>query len=156
MCGENKHCYLMGDYNIKLANYDNLHVNKSLYASSNNIDNNPNDQNKDQLLNTFSSYALYPCINKPTRITATSATLIDNTFSNTLNQSNNSGILYHDVSDHLPIFTISTQLVFKTRYKPIGITYRKEGVENVRTLTERIGKRRMARCVCRNRCKQRI
>ena len=63
MCGENKHCYLMGDYNINLANYDdNLHVNKSLYASSNNIDNNPNDQNKDQRLNTFSSYALYPCI----------------------------------------------------------------------------------------------
>ena len=65
----------MGDYNINLANYDDsLQVNESASASSNNIDSNHNNtQNKDKLLNTFSSYALFPCINKPTRITATSA-----------------------------------------------------------------------------------
>ena len=142
ICGENKHCYLMGDYNINLANYDDsLQVNESASASSNNIDSNHNNtQNKDKLLNTFSSYALFPCINKPTRITATSATLIDNIFSNTLNKSNNSGILYHDVSHHLPVFTITAKLIFKTRHKPIEITYRKESVENVRALTEKLVK----------------
>ena len=142
ICGENKHCYLMGDYNINLVNYDDsLQVNESASASSNNIDSNHNNtQNKDKLLNTFSSYALFPCINKPTRITATSATLIDNIFSNTFNKSNNSGILYHDVSDHLPVFTITAKLLFKTRHKPIEITYRKESVENVRALTEKLVK----------------
>ena len=57
-----------------------------------------------------------------------------------MNKSNNSGILYHDVSDHLPVFTITTKLVFKTRHKPIKITYRKESVENVRALSEKLVK----------------
>ena len=45
-------------------------------------------------------------INKPTRITNHSATLIDNIFSNAFGIGHNSGILVNYLSDHLPIYTI--------------------------------------------------
>jgi hypothetical protein len=40
----------------------------------------------------------------PTRITAHSATLIDNIFTNHLTQNLFSGIIINDLSDHLPVF----------------------------------------------------
>ena len=49
---------------------------------------------------------MFPLINKPTRITNHSATLIDYIFSNAYGIGHNSGILVNDLSDHLPIFTI--------------------------------------------------
>ena len=127
-CFANKHFYLMGDFNIDLD--------KSKGQTASSIDNNTNIQNKDKLLNTFSAFAIHPCINKPTRITTTSSTLIDNIFTNTLSKRHDSGILYCDVSDHLPIFTISSRQVLKTKIKPKDITYRKETVENIRILIE--------------------
>ena len=46
---------------------------------------------------------LLPVITKPTRITDTSATLIDNmSISNGLQQDYNSGLIISDMSDHLP------------------------------------------------------
>ena len=46
---------------------------------------------------------LLPCITRPTRITKTSATLIDNIFvSQTLHKSFDSCILINDLSDHMP------------------------------------------------------
>ena len=50
------------------------------------------------------SLGLYPLIDKPTRITDFSATLIDNIFTNELHHNITSGILFNDISDHLPIF----------------------------------------------------
>ena len=54
------------------------------------------------------SFSLIPNITKPTRITSQSATLIDNIFSNSILDDNRifSGILYTDITDHLPIFLI--------------------------------------------------
>ena len=48
----------------------------------------------------------YPLIDKPTRITDISATLIDNIFSNELQHHLNYGILINDIIDHVPIFVI--------------------------------------------------
>ena len=42
----------------------------------------------------------YPLINKPTRITDSSATLIDNIFTNVHNTETKSGIWITDISDH--------------------------------------------------------
>ena len=50
---------------------------------------------------------MYPLISKPTRITSSTATLIENIFTNNLEQSMSSGILYTDLSDHLPIFQVT-------------------------------------------------
>ena len=49
---------------------------------------------------------MFPLINKPTRISNHSATLIDNIFSNAFGINHNSGILVNGISDHLPIFAI--------------------------------------------------
>ena len=49
-----------------------------------------------------------PLSTKPTRITKSTATLIDNIFTNNANKTGHqTGILLNDISDHLPIFTIT-------------------------------------------------
>ena len=58
---------------------------------------------------------LYPCINKPTRLTSTSATLIDNIFIDCkLLGRHSSRIKIDDISDHLPTVLILDHLVPKT------------------------------------------
>ncbi len=60
--------------------------------------------NTQDLLNKFVSTGLLPTINKPTRITHTSATLIDNLYiKNSPKDDTNSCILLTDISDHYPI-----------------------------------------------------
>ena len=53
------------------------------------------------------SIVLYPLIDKPSRITQYSATLIDNIFTNELTNQIISGLLINDISDHLPIFPLT-------------------------------------------------
>jgi exonuclease III len=84
---EMKPIYLMGDFNINLLDIDN-HIPSS------------------EFIELLYSNGLYPMITKPTRIQNNSATLIDNIFHNNINASNFNGILYTDISDHLPIFSI--------------------------------------------------
>ena len=54
----------------------------------------------------FSSL-FYLTISKPTRITKSTATLIDNIFSNTLGDKCKTGQLVTDLSDHLPVFQLN-------------------------------------------------
>lgn len=51
------------------------------------------------------SFGLWPTIDKPSRITKDTATLIDNIFSTVIVQTT-CGLLINDISDHLPIFMI--------------------------------------------------
>ena len=85
---EGKSCYLMGDFNINLMNHD-------AHAQTN------------EFLDLMYSNSFYPLINKPTRITSHSSTLIDNIFHNSFTNDQLAGILYADISDHLPIFVLS-------------------------------------------------
>ena len=57
------------------------------------------------------SHSFLPLITLPSRITQTSATLIDNIFSNKQTNSFESGLIYSSISDHLPVFylNVSTQ-----------------------------------------------
>ena len=82
---ENKLSYLMGDFNINILNIDS-------------------HQPTYDFINLMSSNGLYPLISKPTRISGSTATLIDNIFTNNLEFNMVSGILYADLSDHLPVF----------------------------------------------------
>ena len=90
---ERKLCYLLGDWNINLLSYDN-HVDTS------------------SAIDMFYSYSFMPLINRPTRISATSATIIDNIFTNNHTDLVNSyhGILITDISDHFPIFHINKNM----------------------------------------------
>jgi len=64
---------------------------------------------KDFMNQMFSS-TFYLLISKPTRITNFSATLIDNIFVNNLDECHKCGILFTDLSDHLPVFQITSSL----------------------------------------------
>ena len=90
---ENKICYLLGDYNINILNYSS-HVHTA------------------QFVDMMSSSGFLPLITRPTRVTATSATLIDNIFTNNLMDISNSlqGLFTTDVSDHFPIFHVSRRM----------------------------------------------
>ena len=83
----NKHCYLIGDFNLDLMK----HETHSITA---------------QFVEVIFSYGLVPLITKPTRITAHSATLIDNIFTNNTNVLSKNGLIISDLSDHFPIYSV--------------------------------------------------
>ena len=84
---ENKLCYLVGDFNVNLMNYQ-----------TNNL--------TGELLDSMHSHLLSLLINRPTRITSHTATLIDNIITNNIDADSVNGLLPTDISNHLPIFSI--------------------------------------------------
>ena len=84
---EQKELYLMGDFNIDL-----------LHSSSHG--------RTCEFLDMLNSFNIYPIISKPTRISAHRASLIDNIFTNAIEKKTRNGIIYDDLSDHFPIFSI--------------------------------------------------
>ena len=88
---ENKFIYLMGDYNLDL-----LKCAEHEYTQ--------------EFLDTMYANNLIPTITKPTR--PKTKTLIDNIFTNNYqdNQKQERGIIYADLSDHLPIYNISKNI----------------------------------------------
>ena len=54
-------------------------------------------------VNKLFSYGFFPHINTPTRVTGSTATLIDNIYTNEMSVNIEPGILINDISDHLPI-----------------------------------------------------
>lgn len=85
---ENKLIYCVGDFNIDLLKHQ-THI--------------PTNE----FININFSHSLNPLINKPTRITDHSATLIDNFLTNNISSDNDiSGIIPVDMSDHYPIVNI--------------------------------------------------
>ena len=86
---ERKTCYLMGDVNIHM----------------NDLGNNPQTQ---VFMDLLYGHLFLPLIDRPTRITPSSSSLIDNIFSNSLCSNRINGLLYTDISDHLPIFSLTT------------------------------------------------
>ena len=61
----------------------------------------------DDFFNAALGCGFHPLITKPTRITPHSATLIDNILTNSILDTT-AGILYSDISDHYPLFQITT------------------------------------------------
>ena len=64
----------------------------------------PNSTAIQEFQSTALSHCLHPKITLPTRITSTSATIIDNIFSNFLDRDSIAKIIIDDISDHLPIY----------------------------------------------------
>ena len=78
--------YILGDFNIKLLKIKERQV-------------------FNEFLENIMAYGFYPTVTLPTRLSESSATLIDNIFSNS-HESNSSvsGIMINNMSDHLPCF----------------------------------------------------
>ena len=83
------------------------------------------DKNTKDLLDTFISAGFLPAITKPTRITHSSATLIDNIYLKGFNYyTYKSGILNYDISDHLPVMAYVGKASKKDRPGPTYFEYR--------------------------------
>ena len=89
---ENKLCYLLGDCNINLLNCEK-------------------HDPTEQFFDVITSNGFLPIITRPTRLSATSATLIDNIFTDNILDASTSfqGLFVTDLSDHYPIFHIDRQ-----------------------------------------------
>ena len=87
---ENKLCYFLGDYDINILNYE---THRAIA----------------DFVDIFYSYAIFPLINRPTRITSNSAILIDDIFTNNLAalEKSTNGSLMIDISGHFPVFHIN-------------------------------------------------
>jgi hypothetical protein len=108
---EKKIIYHLGDFNIDLLKHNN-HIPTS------------------EFINLNFTHTISPLINKPTRVTKNSATIIDNIFTNALQHDKNfTCILPSDISDHFPILHFS--YIPKPNFTPIPKTKRDYSQKNV-------------------------
>ena len=98
---KSKDVFILGDFNIDLLKaQDHTHTSN--------------------FLDLLSSNHFLPSIIKPTRITSTSATLIDNILLNTVSKLIDSFIIVTDISDHLPIMI---RVNITLSHKPFSTTH---------------------------------
>ena len=96
-------------FNVELLNIlkmiDSANINIAAIAGDFNLDLIKNDRHVPtaEFLNNMLSYSFYPSVNKPTRITEVSATLLDNIFIRQSALNFMSAIVYSDISDHMPV-----------------------------------------------------
>ena len=84
---ENKNIILMGDFNIDILKYDT-------------------NKDSEEFLDKMYTNFLLPYITSPSRVTPRSQTLIDNFFSNIIEEGSNSGNLNTTISDHFVQFVL--------------------------------------------------
>ena len=109
---DNKTCYLMGDFNLNLLNNENHNA-------------------TGEFLDDLYSHLFFPLITLPSRITSHTASLIDNIFSNHVEHSYlRSGLLISDISDHLPIFSISSDYI-RTNQRQESLFVRDKCEQNI-------------------------
>ncbi|KAJ8030372.1 hypothetical protein HOLleu_26778 [Holothuria leucospilota] len=116
---ENKYCYILGDFYIDTFSED----------SSN-------------FLHTLYTCGFSPVITKPTRVSNSSATLIDNILSNVsfiddTSHELRAGGLVTDISDHFPIF-LNTSFKCKKSVKRRDVYIQKFSEDNIRMFVLRI------------------
>ena len=88
---ENKYCYISGDFNFDILKHDTVSDIRNF-------------------LNNFYDHSMYPLIDRPTRITSHSATIVDNIFTNVMDNRIKSGVCVSDITDHYPIFQIMNSI----------------------------------------------
>ena len=101
-----------------------------------------NHRNTYDLFNHFLSSGLIPTTTIPSRITHTSATLIDNIYVDLRHDIRHihSGTLIYDISDHLPIFFFYGKIA-KQKSKSMVFSCRKLDNNNMKLITEDLAKR---------------
>ena len=116
----NKRSYIVGDVNYNILNMEHHKTTQDYY-------------------NLMTTHMYKQIITRPTRITDTSATLIDHIWHNDMTISNRTtdcitGIIYSDMSDHLPTFMLHK--AYKLKNIKIKISYRQFTSENFTTYKE--------------------
>lgn len=112
--------FIMGDWN-----HDLLKANTDSHIS--------------KFLNDMLSHSYFPTIHFPTRVTEHSATLLDNIFTNKINNVAKAGIVYSDISDHYPVLItvhlnvkkVSTNRIVTRRYfNDVSVNNFKSALDN--------------------------
>lgn len=80
---KSKFCYIMGDFNYNLLDTTSLNINN--------------------YIDMFYSNSFFPLIDKPTRICNTTATLLDQIWTNNFAGSISAAVISDNISDHLPV-----------------------------------------------------
>ena len=83
---KNDSCYIMGDFNVDL-----LKLNKHVPTT--------------EFMSEFTTAGFFPLISLPTRLTDSTATLIDNIWTNNVSVQTRTGLITVRISDHLPVFS---------------------------------------------------
>ena len=91
-----------------------------------------------EFLDSIYSNLSCPLINRPTRITAHSATLINNIITSNIDADNINGLLFTDISDHLPIFSIWFDDDFNNKHEKDVFHFRDKNENNVNKFNEMI------------------
>ena len=117
---EKKYVYITGDFNVNTLTQPSCNLATQEFK------------------NIFSSNFYSPLIQKPTRITEHSATLIDNIYCNVPELSSNSaaGILKVSISDHFAIFCVLKYATIQDKTKIVR--KRHFGERNIATFTTRL------------------
>ena len=114
----NPNCNIAGDFNLNLLNYEF-------------------NQNVQDYVDLMLCKGFLPCIDRPTRITNKSATLIDHCWCNNMNDVRLNGILMHNESDHFGIFTSRSNS--HVRYdKDVEIRYRDFSISDPQQLLNHV------------------
>jgi hypothetical protein len=106
----------MGDFNLDLLNYEHHTTTQ-------------------EFLDALFSHMIIPLISRPTRVTAHSATLIDNIFTNCFSHNILSGNILNDLSDHFPFFTFfnNEYIPQKTELKSVTRDFSEGNLSNFRS-----------------------
>ena len=111
-------CYVVGDWNLDLIKH---HCHEST----------------GQFLEIMYSRMFFPLITRLTRITSNTAMLINNIFTNNLNNFSVSGLMFCDISDHLLIFTLFLDQS-KNLNETSWLSFRDKSANNFATFTSRL------------------
>jgi hypothetical protein len=87
---ENLPTFICGDFNINLLNTSS-HCDTS------------------DFLDSFFSSSMYPLIDRPTRVSTKTCSLIDHIYTNILDAKLSPGVLFNDITDHFPIFVLTNK-----------------------------------------------
>ena len=119
---ERKYGLLFGDFNINLLKFSN------------------HSKTEDFLENVFFEGFL-PTITKPTRVTPTSATLIDHIYTNNIISEFQSGIILTDVADHFGTYHITYDNMINKTEPPVQYkTFRPLSEANIYNFKDELGK----------------
>ena len=108
-----KTCFLVGYLNLNIIDYES------------------NAKFRD-FVNLMFQHSLIPIVNKPSRITKNSLKLIHYIITNSFtDQENLTGVLKTDISDHLPIFTISMKHTLDSSNEKVTIRKRITNADSI-------------------------
>ena len=111
-----KYVYIMGDLNFNLLDQ--------------------NDSSTEALTDIMFNNKFYPLINCPTRISNTSASILDHIWTNITCTNIKSGILGHNVSDHFPVLQVSELGKVKTNNSASSLSINPNNLNKFRSFLE--------------------